>query len=374
MQDVGKVWRSFWKGPDAATLVAGGEGERQVAYVRVVVVALLLITPSYRLIENPSSAENLWGFNVAVLAMIFALSVFFYLRHGSYRPALGFLTASVDASLVTLALTLFVIVGSPLDGVNDRVTFEVYFLVIMAMSLRQDRRICLLVGSFLVLQYGALVIYVADHYDLKALFKAYPYAGGYSSADEWTRIILLSSAAFISYAYVARSQTLVNRAIRDPLTGLLNRGYFDTLFAYEMDKARRYKHRFAVILVDADHFKVINDTYGHTAGDMVLKMLARALQAGVRDSDIVVRYGGEEFVLLLHETGPQDAYAKAEALRQMVERLEVTSAAVIPVRFTMSAGVAIYPDDGSAPHILLSCADRRLLDAKQAGRNKVVAL
>lgn len=374
MKDLRKIWRDFWKGPDAAMLVAGGEGERQVAYVRVVVVALLLITPIYRLTQNPTNGENIWGFIVTVLAMIFALWVFFYLRHRNYRPALGFLTASVDSSLVSLALVLFVIVGNPLDGVNDRVTFEVYFLVIMAMSLRQDRRICLLVGGFLVLQYGALVIYVANRYDLKALFKVYPWGGGYSNADEWTRIILLSSAAFISYAYVVRSQTLVNRAIRDPLTGLLNRGYFDTLFAYEMDRARRYKHRFAVILADADHFKDINDTHGHTVGDMVLKMLAQVLQSGVRDSDIVVRYGGEEFVLLLHETGPQDAYAKAEALRRAVERLEVRLPGVGPLRLTISAGVAIYPDDGSAPHILLSSADRRLLDAKQAGRNKVVAL
>src|SRR6267142_1326221 len=108
MQDFRKVWRRFWQGPDAAMLVAGGEGERQVANVRVVVVALLLITPIYRLAINPTNAENIWGFAVTVAAMLFALYVFFHIRSRPYRPWLGFLTATLDGSLVSLALTLFV--------------------------------------------------------------------------------------------------------------------------------------------------------------------------------------------------------------------------------------------------------------------------
>src|SRR5579864_2732549 len=92
----GKAWRGFWKGPDAAMLVAGGEGERQVANVRVVVVALLLITPTYRLIQNPTNGENIWGFVVTVAAMLFALYVFFHIRSRPYRPWLGFLTATLD--------------------------------------------------------------------------------------------------------------------------------------------------------------------------------------------------------------------------------------------------------------------------------------
>lgn len=371
MRDWAKTWREFWKGPDAAMLLAGGEGERQVANVRVGVVAFLLITPIYRLVAYPLDAENFWGFIVALGAMGIAAYIYVYLRFHSYRPWLGFLTSTLDGSIVTLALVVFVVVGSPLDGVNDKVTFEVYFLAIMAMSLRQDRRICLLVGAFIVLQYGLLSLFVSHHFDVDALYAGYHYNGAYNAADQWTRIILLCSATFISYAYVVRSQTLVNRAIRDPLTGLLNRGYFDTLFAYEVERAHRYQRRFAVVLMDADHFKRINDNHGHAAGDATLRSLAALLQRNLRESDIVVRFGGEEFVLLLHNTGAEDAHAKAESLRQSVERL-VVGVPQYAIQFTLSAGVAVYPEDGTVAHALLSCADQRLLQAKHAGRNKVV--
>lgn len=371
MEGMKKAWDRFWSAPDAAMLLAGGEGERQVAVVRVVVVALLLITPVYRLVQNPTNGENIWGFVVTVVAMLFALGVYGYLRRRSYQPWLGFLTSSVDGSLVTLALALFVIVGSPLDGVNDKITFEVYFLVIMSLSLRQDRRICLLVGGFILLEYMAIVAWVVMGFDVDALYKHYTYNGAYSGADQWTRFILMAGATFISYAYVVRSQALVNRAIRDPMTGLLNRAYFDRLFENEIARARRYRHSFAVVVVDADHFKKINDNHGHAAGDAVLKVLAKTLQQNLRQSDLVVRFGGEEFVLLLIETEADAAYAKAEALRQAVSRL-VVGAPQHAIQFTISAGIAVYPDDGTVAHVLLSRADQRLLQAKQAGRNRVV--
>lgn len=371
MEKLGKTWREFWRSPDAAMLMAGGEGERQVAKLRVVVVAFLLITPVYRLIVYPPNAENFWGFVVALCAMGLAIYIYVYLRFHIYRPWLGFLTSTLDGSIVTLALVVFVATGSPLDGVNDKITFEVYFLAIMAMSLRQDRRICLLVGTLLVLQYGMLSLFVGTQYDVKALYEHYHYNGAYDSADQWTRIILMCSATFIAYAYVVRSQTLVNRAIRDPLTGLLNRGYFETLFSYEIERARRYQRRFAVVLMDADHFKRINDNHGHAAGDLVLKTLAAALQRSLRESDIVVRFGGEEFVLILHATGAEDAYTKAESLRLSVERL-VVGAPQYAIQFTMSAGIAVYPEDGTAASALLAMADQRLLKAKHGGRNRVV--
>jgi diguanylate cyclase (GGDEF)-like protein len=370
MRDWPKAWGDFWKAPDAAMLLAGGEGERQVSNVRVVVVAFLLIVPIYRVMVYPPDGENFWGFIVTAVAMVMAVGVNIYLRRHSYHPWVGFLTSSLDGSLVTLALVLFVIVGSPMHGVDDK-TFEVYFLPLMAMSLRQDRRICLLTGCFLVLQYGVLVVFVATHFDLDAIHKHDPSTGFFSPADQWTRLILMASATFISYAYVIRCEALVNRAIRDPLTGLLNRGYFDTLFAYEIERGRRYNKHFAVLLMDADHFKRINDNHGHAAGDTTLKTLAGVLQKNLRESDIVVRFGGEEFVLILHDTGAESAFAKAETLRQTVERL-VVGAPQYAIQFTLSVGVAVYPDDGTVAHVLLSKADQRLLLAKHAGRNRVV--
>jgi len=372
MKEAGKAWRELWKPPDGAMLVAGGVGERQVAWVRVLVVALLLLSPLYRQIFEPFDLRNLLGLADNLLALVYALFVYFYLRYRSYTPWLGFVTCAMDGALVTLLLVLYVVVVSPLDGINDTYNFEVYFLVIMAISLRQDRRICLLVGSFIIVQYGGLLSYVMNHYDLAAVYRQNPSTGEFNTVYQIRRLVLLSSAVLISFVYMTRSRALVNDAIHDPLTGLLNRGYFDTLFDHEIERARRYDHRFAVVMVDADHFKRINDTLGHSAGDAVLKALGQMLRNGVRDSDIVVRFGGEEFVLLLNETGAEKAYAKAETLRLAVQNCAVVIPGAASVDLTISIGIAIYPDDGGNAHVLLSCADKRMLSAKQAGRNRVV--
>ena len=370
----GKAWRDFWRGPDIPMLVAGGEGERQAARVRVVVVALLLITPVYKLFVYPGNPVFIWGCGVNLVAQVFAIWVFFYLRRRPYRPWLGFLTTFFDSSFVTLALLIFVFVGSPLIALNSKVTFEIYFLAIIAMSLRHDRRICVVIGTLAVLEYAGLIELVTHLFDIQAPELQNPSVGSYSGVDQFTRLILMSAAAVISYSIVARSEKLLQRSARDPMTGLFNRGYFETLFDFEIERAHRYGRNFALAIVDADHFKRINDTYGHPTGDAVLRALARTLRITLRQSDIVVRYGGEEFVLLLHETTPDGAQEKVEALRQLVAKLLLKPAGTgHAIKVTISVGLAIYPRDGETARALLSCADQRLLRAKQSGRNRVVA-
>ena len=373
MKDWGKAWRELWKAPDGAMLVAGGVGERQVAWVRVLVVTLLLLSPLYRQIFEPFDLKNLLGLVDNLLALAYALAVYFYLQYRSYTPWVGFLTSTLDGALVSLLLLLYVALISPLDGLNDTYNFEVYFLVIMAISLRQDRRICLLAGSLIVVQYGALLSYAMTHYDLAAVYREHPSTGEFNVVYQIRRLVLLASAILISFLYMSRTRTLVNDAIHDPLTGLLNRGYFNNLFDHQIARARRYDHRFGVVMIDADHFKHINDTLGHSAGDAVLKALGQMLRNGVRDSDIVVRFGGEEFVLLLNETDAKTVYAKVEALRLAVQKSAVALPNGARVALTISVGVAIYPDDGNSAHVLLFCADKRMLSAKMAGRNRVVA-
>jgi diguanylate cyclase (GGDEF)-like protein len=373
-QDWNRAWREFWRGPDAALLVAGGEGERLAARVRVVVVALLLITPIYKIIYYPDNPVFFWGLMITAVAMVFAVSIFVYLRFWPYRPWVGFFSTLLDTGFVTAALFLFVFVGSPLIAANSRVTFDIYFLALVSMSLRHDRRICVLVGGFTVLQYFGLIEFITHAYDISAPELQDPSVGSYSGVDEFTRTVFLAAAVVISYAIVARSERLLYRSVRDPMTGLFNRGYFDTLLDFEIERARRYGRRFALVMVDADHFKRINDTHGHPTGDAVLRALARALRLGVRQSDVVVRYGGEEFLLLLHETGEGSAYDKADLLRQTVGKLILKPAgAGHAIKLTVSAGVADYPADGSTARSLLTTADQRLLRAKQAGRNRVIA-
>ena len=157
---------------------------------------------------------------------------------------------------------------------------------------------------------------------------------------------------------------------RDPLTGLLNRRGLDRRLAHLVEVARQTGVPLSVVFLDVDHFKKVNDTYGHEAGDVVLEAVARAVAGCVRSVDVVGRYGGEEFVVALRGLTEDEAVAVAERIRKTVaDRRVVHAGRVISV--TVSAGVAQY-EDGASVAELLATADRRLYLAKRSGRNAVV--
>jgi diguanylate cyclase (GGDEF)-like protein len=157
-------------------------------------------------------------------------------------------------------------------------------------------------------------------------------------------------------------------AVTDSLTGLFVRRYFMAKFQEEILRAERYKKVLTVVMADLDRFKRINDTYGHTAGDRVLKAVGKYLQKNIRDVDIIARYGGEEFVLLLPEADKLEAYTVAERLREGFSMLQLEA---LP-QLTLSLGIASYPQDGTNLELLIKRADAAMYVAKQMGRNKVV--
>jgi diguanylate cyclase (GGDEF)-like protein len=165
---------------------------------------------------------------------------------------------------------------------------------------------------------------------------------------------------------------LLIESMTDPLTGLLNRRYFTTLSQREVARSLRHGLRFSVLMLDIDHFKRINDNFGHPVGDLAIKALAEICNQALRPHDILARYGGEEFVLTLPHTDEAGARVVAERIRKAVEQLELASASG-PVRFTVSIGLSIYKKDLSLEHIL-ERADQALYKAKQAGRNRIVSL
>ena len=163
----------------------------------------------------------------------------------------------------------------------------------------------------------------------------------------------------------ARQRELLrSQADTDDLTGLLNRRAFDQQFDALLHEARRSSRPLGLVLIDLDHFKQVNDQHGHQAGDAALAAVADALRASVRGRDVVARFGGEEFVLVLPDTAPDASFAIAERARG-----RVTSHASAGVRLTVSAGLAGYPGDGAEPDALLRAADAALYDAKHAGRD-----
>ncbi|MBX3705636.1 MAG: diguanylate cyclase [Pseudomonadales bacterium] len=166
-------------------------------------------------------------------------------------------------------------------------------------------------------------------------------------------------------------QEMETLAHTDPLTGLSNRRYFMQRLHEEIERARRHGHPLSVALLDLDHFKIINDTFGHDAGDQVLRAVARTIFGVKRSSDVAARFGGEEFALLLPETDPAGAARVAERLREAIESLLVPRPAGAPLSVTTSIGVATLHSPEAGLDNLLIRADRALYDAKRAGRNRV---
>ncbi|TMA18725.1 MAG: diguanylate cyclase, partial [Deltaproteobacteria bacterium] len=164
-----------------------------------------------------------------------------------------------------------------------------------------------------------------------------------------------------------------DRALRDGLTGVYNRRFLDELFPKQLALARRTSRPLSVLMLDLDHFKACNDTYGHDAGDRVLCAFVRILQEEARTSDSVIRYGGEEFLMLLPETDEQGAAAFAERIRSAVERRAFGESGLpAAISLRCSIGVSSMPSHGESPGALILAADRALYLAKQQGRNRVV--
>jgi diguanylate cyclase (GGDEF)-like protein len=162
------------------------------------------------------------------------------------------------------------------------------------------------------------------------------------------------------------NELLMNMAFRDGLTGLLNyRAFSETLIA-ECDRARRYKTTFSLMMIDIDHFKRVNDEHGHQVGDMVLSTVANRFQGRLRKSDMVFRYGGEEFMILLPQTGIYKAALLAERLRVVVEKMRFQGGLAI----TISIGIGQY-QDGRTHTDLVKQVDTGLYLAKGKGRNRV---
>jgi diguanylate cyclase (GGDEF)-like protein len=165
--------------------------------------------------------------------------------------------------------------------------------------------------------------------------------------------------------YVERMKQL---AYLDGLTGIFNRRFFELRMAEELERARRFGAGMAVIMVDIDHFKRLNDEFGHLIGDEVLRQVSSIFHQQLRKIDVVCRYGGEEFAILLSQTNPEHALMVAEKLRAMVEEWQFPG---VPRPVTISAGAASYSDNGSTRDELVKAADAALYLAKQAGRNRV---
>ena len=344
-----------------------------IARIRLLLTALLLLIPLNAYVSYPDARENYVGIAVSLASVAFALTVYIAVRREHHRPWLAFVTTIFDVTSVSAALAAFMLLDQPLTAVNSKVVFEVYFLAIGATALRYDVRTCFLAGALAVAQYMGIVAYADAHWDLNSpAFAPYTY-GTFEWGAQVSRLMLLFIAALLSATIVVRAHQLRRLSAIDRLTGLFNRGYFDERVEAELSRARRGQQPLSLVMIDVDHFKRFNDRYGHAAGDTALRTIAALVRNMVRRHDIVSRYGGEEFVVVLPETSADAAVEKLEAIRAAVEAAAIR----LPRQqgsgsLTISAGVSTFPADGVTTDDLLDEADARLFRAKESGRNRVI--
>jgi diguanylate cyclase (GGDEF)-like protein/PAS domain S-box-containing protein len=175
----------------------------------------------------------------------------------------------------------------------------------------------------------------------------------------------------LSVSNIRLREALRSQSIRDPLTGLYNRRYLEEMLERETRRAVRAEHGLGVLMLDLDHFKTFNDTYGHDAGDTVLRETAAFLLKSVRAEDIVCRFGGEEFIVILPLADLSVTQARAERIRSKIRELQVLHQGQALGMVTVSVGVAELPQHGTSPKVLVEAADAALYRAKKAGRDRV---
>jgi diguanylate cyclase (GGDEF)-like protein len=215
---------------------------------------------------------------------------------------------------------------------------------------------------------GVPIVFGSHAIGLVALYNS----GDRAFTEEDARVAeLFASQVAIALDNSRRVEQFEKLAVTDELTGLYNRRAFASMGEKEVGRARRYQRPLALILFDIDHFKDVNDSYGHLFGDHVLRVLTERVTRTTRTTDIVCRYGGEEFIVLMPEAGRDEAVAMAERLRQEISRMTIVTAGST-LSLTISLGVAeLARNEDEDFEGLVSRADRAMYQAKAAGRNTV---
>lgn len=219
--------------------------------------------------------------------------------------------------------------------------------------------------------FDALLVPVVTDESVIALMKLTRSREKPFSTDELRFLEAVANQTALALERVKLIAFLENLSITDALTGIANRRHFEWRLSEEVERARRYKYPLSALLLDLDHFKQVNDNYGHQIGDIVLQQVAQRLKNSLRRTDFLARYGGEEFVVLAPQTPAERAIILGERLRQVIAESPITVADDLQIRITLSVGIAVFPDHAQNESELIGAADAALYKAKQMGRNRV---
>ena len=362
--------------PDEIVLDIGAGGELLVARIRLVATALLMLMPLINLLSGGGVFESLAGFAGTGIGMLFAFLWLTLAKQRRRYPWLPFVTSASDVSMETLVLVLLA-TQSPAASLNTLIVWSCYPLSIFATALRNDGRVTLFAGTLAIVQYSALVLWVFAHADPHVTLATTAY-GEVSVSNQVQRLVLLLVATLLTAVVVYRIQRLVLLSGTDTLTGLPNRSFLVHRVPQIVEQSRKQDHSITLAIIDLDHFKRINDDYGHPVGDRALRHVVQLLRNELGRDEPLMRVGGEEFVLLL-ERPMGAAWERMETLRKRVASVPFVPDEDGPdsvsntCTLTFSAGLACCPQDAVEVSGLMRRADQRLRKAKQPGRNRIIA-
>lgn len=275
--------------------------------------------------------------------------------------------------------------GRIMPGVEVQATYVNNFLDNNFIH-KTDKTVTVFAGVILALLIGFVVLRISSAFVASfasiSIYFLYALVSYYAMRyfNIWLEVtypLILSLLAFMSaliVKYLIKSRDFEQQyklATTDGLTDLYNHRYFQEQMRMQIESAKRYGNEFSLIILDIDFFKKFNDTFGHQAGDAVLRQVAHILKRNVRSTDIVCRYGGEEMSIILPNTPKDEACTTAEKICERVASNKIKLNHEKEGQVTISLGVSTYPSDGKTPSELIDCADKRLYFAKNNGRNQV---
>ena len=379
MSTVREMWRELLSTlrdrPDEIVLDIGAGGELLVARIRLAVTVVLMLIPLVNFLAGGRFSETLIGLAAtgggAALSFLW-LSLARHPRRYSWLP---FATSASDITMETLVMVMVAATQSPAASLNTVIIWTCYPVSIFATALRNDGRLTLFTGLLAMAEYGSLVIWAFVQAGPNAVLYSHDY-GVVSVNLQIQRLVVMLVLTLITAMVVYRIQRLVLQSGTDTLTGLPNRTYLVHRVPQIIEQSRESHTSITLAIIDLDHFKLINDDYGHPVGDRALRHVVEMLGDELAKDEPLMRVGGEEFVLLVPRSiGP--AWERLEFLRQRVATsplmLEEDPDGQHAVSVTFSAGLASCPFDGIDVSHLMRRADARLRKAKQSGRNRVVA-
>ena len=298
------------------------------------------------------------------LSYLLLAAVPFAFKHVRNRRLLAFISmgATLQAEIIFVEI---------LNRLNTGMTYGIGgFMFFMFMP------VVLFQGFSLRLNLCYTFVAAATPHMLSAVNFAHNFQQSHYAVLIWPTAVMTMLVQFaFALGYLRRyeSETALELASNtDPMTGVSNRRHFMPLLRQEIIRGYRLHNRVSLLMLDIDHFKKINDTYGHPTGDLVICTLADICRRESREIDVVARLGGEEFAILLPETAMREALGVAERIRAAVENTSVKSLDNVEFRFTVSIGVAEQPSDEKSEEKLIGIADAALYQAKTSGRNRVI--